>query len=275
MDPNSPPTTEETTGTPPSTVPANTDPPPESGKNIMIPARAMTNLKQDERRKGAAEALAELDKQAQAKGFANLAAMMQRLDAVLAAPPKPAQAPPNRPASGAPPKPQQPANKNDHKAMQRSQADIDHWKRENEKNARALADEQRRRRTAERSRDAIEAKANLERIATRVGIRDTEYAIHLFNQHHQGMSVEQLEKVDESKFFAGLKKDHGYLFGETVVPATTGTAGGTPGAEHLAPGTVSTGAAEAGKTDVRKMSKPEFDEYKRKRRLDGSAAGLG
>lgn len=266
--------TPPTTSAPAQAAPA-AEPQGDNGRNVILPSRAFKARLEQARKSGQAEATASLDKIAQAKGFASHAAMMAHLDTILAAPRTPAPKP-QAAAAGptTPAKPTPPANRNDSRAMARYQQELDRWKRDNEKLSKQLADEQKRRRNAERKADAQEAKANLERIANRQGIQDTEYAIHLFNQHHAGMSVEDLEKVDELQFFQGLRAKHGYLFGERVVPATTGTAGGVPGANAMSPGQVSTTAASTGKVDVRKMTKQQYTEYMRARGLDINSVGL-
>lgn len=163
-------------------------------------------------------------------------------------------------------------NKHDRKAVAKNDADLARERRAREQAETLAQQERKKRQLAERRADAAEAKANLERIAGGVGIKDTEYAIHLFNKHHRGMSAEQLEKVDEEAFFKGLRQTHGYLFGEQVVPMTTGTIGTTP---ITPPGPTGKKVGEKDEIDVRRMSKPEYEAYLRKQGLSQSASGLG
>lgn len=266
-DPNNPTPTQNDPAPEPQGTPAPS--PGSSGdKLVMLPPRAFQQRIKSATESGRKAALAELDRQAQAKGFANHAAMMTHLDSMLAAPKaKPASQSGEQSGSR-----QAPVSKQDRKAMARTEQEIARERRAREQAETAARDERKRRQMAERRADAVEAKANLERIASNVGIKDTEYAIHLFNRHHRGMAVEQLEKVDEEAFFKGLRQTHGHLFGEQVVPMTTGTTGTPP---ILPPGPQGKKAGEKDEIDVRKMSKPEYDAYLRKQGLTQNASGLG
>jgi hypothetical protein len=235
----------------------------------MIPKAAFDARVKQARQSGRTAYQAELDTQAQAKGFANHAAMMAHLDTILTkAPVKPSSARPSGQASGAPPAssgapPAPPKNRNDRQAMERYNRDRAQWEKRVQAAELASQNDRKARRKAERERDAIEARSNLERIAAKAGVKDTDYAIHLYTQHCQGKSEDELSKMDEDKFFQGLRQSHAYIFGETVVPATTGTAGNVPGS-HVPPSTASTGAAAgaAGNVDVSKMSKEEYRKYR-------------
>ena len=245
------------------------------GKVIMVPTRAMKAIKEEERKKGAASVTATLDKEAQNLGYANHAAMMEHLRAQRASAqaPKPkgnngAQATPQ--ASETPPAP--PKNRNDHQAMQQYDRDRARWQRENEQKDRRFAESEKRRRRAERERDAIEANAKLERIASGCGIKDTSYAIHLLTQHCQGKTLEELGKFDEKAFFDGLRPAHPYLWGEVVVPATTGTSGVVPGS-HV-PSPASQAGAIPGTVDAMKMTAQEFSRHEQTRGIRRVATGL-
>ena len=268
-DPNQPPAP----GTPPaSTPPAGAAPPSQQGKNVMIPKAAFDKRVEQAKKSGRTAYQAELDAAAVAKGYANHAALMAHVDGLLtrSAAPRPPQArlqgqagPSDAPA------PVPPKNRNDRQAMQQFERDKARAQREREQSERRLADEQKRRRKAERERDAIEARSNLERIAGRSGVKDIDYAIHLYTQHCQGKSEDELGKMDEESFFKGLRQGHPYIFGETVVPATTGTAGAPPGS-HVPPSAAGTAAAAglAGSIDVTKMNKEQYREYRRTRGYD-------
>jgi len=268
-DPNQPPAP----GTPPvSTPPVGAAPPAPQGKNVMIPQAAFDKRVEQAKRSGRTAYQAELDAAAVAKGYANHTALMAHVDGLLtrrAAAPKSPQAQPQGQASGSPPPPVPPKNRNDRQAMQQFERDKARAQREREQSERRLADEQKRRRRAERERDAIEARSNLERIAGRCGVKDVDYAIHLYTQHCQGKSEDELSKMDEDKFFKELRQGHPYIFGETVVPATTGTVGAPPGS-HVPPSAAGTAAAagQAGTIDVTKMNKEQYREYRRNRGYD-------
>ena len=268
MDPNTP----DQNQPPPQVAPSTPTPVGEQqnaqrSKTVMIPDIALKQRLDQAKKSGRNAYQAELDTQAQAKGFANHAAMMQHVDGILTRQPVKTQAQQTqRPttsqaSSEAPPIP--PKNRNDRQAMAQFERDKAKFQRAQEQSEARLRDEQKRRRRAERERDAIQARSALERIAGRVGVKDTDYAITLYERHCQGKTEEELGKMDEEAFFKGLRQSHGYIFGETVVPATTGTAGAVPGA-HTPPSTAGTAAAagQAGVVDVNKMNKQQYREYK-------------
>jgi len=266
------------------------DPPPPSepqsqpGKKplVMLPSAAFTDRLRKAETKGRNALLAELDQQAQGLGYANHAAMMQHLR------PNGQNAKPNgnnrptakptvqqQPSSN---EPQPPRDRNDRKAMSDYRRDHARWnqaQRENERLQRELQAERSKRRKAERTAQATEARAELERIAARVGITNTDYAIHLFYQAHQAKSEEELAQVDEAKFFEGLRPRHPYLFSEVVVPATTGTTGPTPGSNGGPPKPRDTASAAGnqGAIDVRNMSRQEYEQYKAKRGIRSAPTG--
>ena len=262
-DPNQPPAQTPLVETPPVETP-----PAQQGRNVMIPKAAFDKRVEQAKKSGRTAYQAELDAQAQAKGFANHAAMMSHLDTILKNPAIKAPVKPvGQAASSTPPAP--PKNRNDRQAMAQFDREKAKWQRDKQQTEQRLLDEQKRRRRAERERDATEARSNLERIASRCGVKDVDYAIHLYTQACQGKSEEELGKMNEEEFFKGLRHGHAYIFGETVVPATTGTAGVVPGS-HVPPSTAGTSAAAgaAGTIDVTKMNKQEYREYKRSRGYD-------
>lgn len=152
--------------------------------------------------------------------------------------------------------------------------DVENWRKKTQAAEQQAADERKRRRRAERERDAAQAQANLERIASRVGVKDTDYAIHLYKQHCQGMSEDELSKMDEAKFFEGLRQGHPYIFGETVVPATTGTSGAPPGSHVPPPVSTAAAAGAAGTASVKGMDKRAYNEFKAKRGYSGGSATM-
>jgi hypothetical protein len=252
--PNTPPQGTAAPIVPPvGTTPPAGDPPPERGKNVVLPSHVFADRLKKAKSQGQAAYVAELDKQAVAKGFANHAALMQYVDEVRSrAPVKPVK--PNG-QSSPPPKPAKAGGQEDRRVQQ-----LEREKRDREDK---LAREQKARRRAERERDAIEARSNLERIASGVGIKKVGQAIYLYEEHCRGKSEEELGKMDETAFFEGLRKTDAYLFGETTVPATTGTAGAPPGSHVPAPGATAAAAGAAGVVDVTKMTKEQYREYRR------------
>lgn len=147
----------------------------------------------------------------------------------------------------------------------------------------AQADQARRR--AEKQRRAIEeklaareAQTQLERIASRVGIRDTDYAITLLVRHTAEMNEEQQTAFDEQKFFEGLKSKHAYLWDEVEVPATTGVPSGAPSNASAAPPkptpTDATRDAIRGNTfDATKATPEQLAARRKALGLSGSSSG--
>jgi hypothetical protein len=244
----------------------------------------MKELKADERRKGAAALQAQLDKDAQDLGYANHAAMIQHLKSQRANP-RASGRPQGQPGSGGtqptpshePPAPiPQAKNPQDRKTMQRLEQERAKKAREADEAVKQAKHERRLRRQAEERANAIEADAILDRIAAQCGIQKINQAKLLYREHCAGKTTEELAKMDEAAFFSGLRKTDPYLFGEVTVPATTGTTGPVPGS-HAAPrpGATAAAAGAAGKVDVREMTKPEFEAYKRARGIQTASTGLG
>jgi hypothetical protein len=258
-----------------ATPPAAAEQPAQQGKNVVLPIRVFSERLKKAETKGRLAFQAELDKQATERGFADHAAMLQHLDALRAAPKGQRAQPPVPPATTEQP-PLPPKNRNDRQAMAKYEQEKAKWKRADEQRERVLTIEKQRRRKAENRANAIEAKANLERIAFGCGIRDTDYAITLYLREQEGKSEEELAKLDEKAYFNGLRENHPHLFGEVTVPATTGTTGAVPGS-HTAPrsGATAAAAGSAGKVDVMSMTKQQFEVYKRNKGLRSASTGLG
>ena len=271
------------TSSPPPQVTA----PESSGKNIMLPQAAFKERVQAAKQSGRRELTSELDREAQALGYANHAAMMEILRArkgQQAAPrpsgnqqarqPAPVTIQSSQPEPSAPPTP--PKNGQDRKAWQKYEQDRRIWDRDRQQLQKQLTEESNRRKKAERKAAASEARANLERIASGCGVKRIGQAIYLFEQAQQGKTVEELEKVDEAKFFEGLRQTDSYLFGEAVIPATTGTTSAPPGSRTPPrPAETSTAAGSANDVDVMNMTEQEFALRQRQRGIRTVPMGLG
>ena len=149
-------------GAPAAAAPAPAQP-AQQGKNVILPSRAFTERLKKAEEKGRTAYQAELDKQAQERGFANHAAMLQHLDAQRTTRTAPRPAAPAAPAAGDPPAP--PKNRNDRQAMAKYEQDKAKWKREQDRKDAEIREQKRLRRKAENRANAIEVKATLERIA--------------------------------------------------------------------------------------------------------------
>ena len=114
--------------------------------------------------------------------------------------------------------------------------------------------------------DNLRAEMALREHAVRAGVQDVGYALHLFVQHVDRLSLADAAKLDEGTWFQALRKTHPYLFGETVQAATTGSGAGAPPVPK--PGEVASAQAKNGKVDVRKMDPAQFQEHLRKMGLN-------
>ena len=243
------------------------------GKNVILPQAAIGKLKEEQRQRGKREAMTELEAKFKAAGFGSIedaiAAMAaaRNAPAAKAAPPaKQAKAPAIeeldeevQEATTA-----QPTQGGDYaKQLQRLQ-------REKERMAKQFAAEQAQRRKLQRTLEAKEAEFALRETAVGQGVKDVDYALRLIQRELEGKDEKALAAFDEGKFFSTLRTSHPYLFGEMVVPATTGTGvGAAPAAPTAATVTAAQGAA--GKTDARSMSSDEFQKLMRARGLNAFA----
>ena len=233
------------------------------GKNVILPQHAIGKLKEEQRQRGKREAMTELEAKFKAAGFGSIddaiAAMAAARNAPAKATPAPTKA--KEPEITADEEVQttaQPQSNGDYaKQMQRLQ-------REREKLAKQFAAEQAQRRKLQRTLEAKEAEFALRETAVGKGVRDVDYALRLIQRELEGKDEKALATFDESKFFDGLRQSHPYLFGEMVVPATTGTGvGAAPSAPKA--GTVQAAQTAANKTDARTMSQDEFQKLMRSR----------
>ncbi len=237
------------------------------GKNVILPQSAIGKLKEEQRQRGKREAVTELEAKFKAAGFSSIDDAIAAMAAAKAntAKPAPAKAAPVQKAA----EPEfyadeevqtaaQPQAQNDAaKQMQRLQ-------REREKLAKQFAAEQAQRRKLQRTLEAKEAEFALRETAVSNGVKDVDYALRLIQRELEGKDEKALASFDETKFFGGLRQSHPYLFGELVVPATTGTGvGAAPSAPKA--GSVQAAQGAAGRMDARSMSQEEFQKLMRSR----------
>ena len=95
---------------------------------------------------------------------------------------------------------------------------------------------EKRRRDAQRQLAAKEAEMELREVAIQAGIKDVDYSIRLLTRHLHKKTESELAEFNEQEFFTGLRAEQPYLFGESVVPATTGVANADDGAAAPEPG---------------------------------------
>ena len=257
-------------GAAPAAAPAS--PPTSEPKIIHMPSRALKEKVDHAREQGKSLRNEELDREAQTKGFASHADMISFVETMRKGQQQPPKQPQGSqpPASSAPPTP--PRNPNDRKAMQQYERDLERARQEAKKANDLIAQANRRARKAEQKAEAAETRAVLERMAFEVGIKNVGYAIHLLTQRCEGMTDAELEAFDERKFFEGLRATDAYLFGETVVPATTGTGGARPQAT-VPPAHAAGKAAADGQIDMRTASPQDVAAFKRKMGIETHSWG--
>jgi hypothetical protein len=118
---------------------------------------------------------------------------------------------------------------------------------------------EKRRRDAQRQLAAKEAEMELREVAIQAGVKDIDYAIRLLTRDLHGKSEADLAEFDEKAFFTGLREERPYLFGESVMPANTGSDPANDGVEPGAPGPDQTQQVEAASSqfDARKATPEE------------------
>lgn len=236
-----------------------------NGKNVVLPSASLGKIKAEQRERGAREAMSALEAKFKAAGFANID---DAISAMAAARSGGAQAatPQQQKKSEQPKQEFNPAqaqsDKNDRRQYERLQ-------REREQFAKRYAQEQAQRRKLQRTLEAKEAEMALREAAVGKGVKDVDYSLRLLQRELEGKDDAALAAFDEGKFFDNLRSSHPYLFGETVVPATTGTGVGAAPAAPKA-GTVQQAQGAAGAIDARKMSQDEFQKLIRARGLSAA-----
>lgn len=239
------------------------------GKNVILPQHAIGKLKEEQRQRGKREAMTELEAKFKAAGFGSIddaiAAMAAARNAPAKATPAPVKAKePELTVDEDVQTTAQPQGTGDYaKQMQRLQ-------REREKLAKQFAAEQAQRRKLQRTLEAKEAEFALRETAVGKGVKDVDYALRLIQRELEGKDEKALATFDEGKFFDTLRASHPYLFGEMVVPATTGTGVGAAPAAPKA-GTVQAAQTAANQIDARKMSQDEFQKLMRSRGFNATA----
>lgn len=239
------------------------------GKNVVLPSAALGKLKAEQRERGAREVMSSLEAKFKAAGFSNLdealaaAAVARNGGGKQNTQPAPSKAAAPTFESETSSIGQQPS-KNERKQVER-------LAREREQFAKRYAQEQAQRRRLQRTLEATEAEMALRETAASKGVRDVKYALHLLRNELEGKDEAELAAFDEGKFFDNLRASQPYLFGETVVPATTGTGVGSAPAAPKA-GTVQAAQGQAGVKDARQLSSDEFQKLLRARGLNTMSA---
>jgi hypothetical protein len=239
-------------------------------KTMMIPTSAMKRVKEEEYSKGRQAALDQLAKDAGYESNADLVSALARLkQAPPAAAPRP-QAPQAAPAQDevtdevAQAQASAVASRSQNRQEAALQRNLEKALNERNKYANSASDYRKQLDAAHAEVDAIRAEMHLRTIAAGVGVQDVDYSIMLLTREVEKLTPEQAAQFDERAFFEGLRKTKPLLFGEQVVPATTGVGGGSP-PKPPAPGQVTAAAASNGRVDAKKMNPQEYQALLRSR----------
>lgn len=116
--------------------------------------------------------------------------------------------------------------------VQKLQEQLADAQRRLEKQTRALNDASKKHKREVRRLKDRQIEADLKAHAARAGVKDVDYAVHLFAR-----AVAEGKQVKPGEYFAGLKTTHGFLFGpegapaepEAVTPSTAPPASTAPG----------------------------------------------
>lgn len=217
----------------------------------------MGRIKEEARAKGRAEALQEL---AVGAGFGSAdelkAALAQLSKAPAKSPPPASRAPPA--TESEPGEPDLGTEKERHRLEGKYQRQLERLASERSRYAHELSQAKQEAEQRQADLDALKAEMQLRTLAAQVGIKDIDYAIVLIGREIDGLAPEALEKFDERVFFESLRTKMPLLFGEAVVPASTGTGGGGAPAPPP-PGRVNPpGATNSRRAEIMAMDRTKF-----------------
>jgi hypothetical protein len=244
----------------PDTTPAS------NAKVLTIPSNAMARIKREEREKGKKGATIELEAQAKRLGFSSVEEMMKaaaqfKRSSKSGSPARPqatasAQRQESKPAVVAPaPLEARPLDR----SLRRSERDREKALEEVRRLNRARANEEKRRKDAERRLSAMEAEMTLRTAAVRAGVQDIDYALELLKRKVGGKTAEDLKTFNEDDFFAKeLRSSHPYLYGITEQPANTSAGGAVREAPKPAVRPAVQAAPSNGAVDAKSLTPAEY-----------------
>jgi hypothetical protein len=220
-------------------------------KTLQLPTSAFAKIKADAQEKGRKAAQAELAEKAKAFGFANMDEMFAALESVKSGGEQ--EAAPAAPKAQGPKAQQQGGKPQQSKQSDTVSAEALRVAKELE---RARKEAEKASREARRYRQQLEeqqATAEIEKVALQAGVRELDFTVDLLKRTLSTKTEEELASFSVDQWFAGLRSQRPYLFGEAPrVPATTGTGGEAPKAP--APGQAAAAAAQNSQFDGRKAT---------------------
>lgn len=232
---------------------------------LQVQHSDFAKIKEEAKEKGRRQALAELDAMAADLGYASLADALKRIgeiDKKLAAPldPKPQPVPQETTM----PKPTAtPAKTNDPRATDKAARESARLAAERDQIRKDYKASKRKERELQRRLDASEAQRDLMVDMTKRGVTDLDYMMRLATRELAGKSEEEMAKFDWDGFYERHRKERPFLFGEKVIPATTGTNGTKPdGSQPAAPSAAKpiVDAAQGAQFDAKTATKEAFNE---------------
>lgn len=239
-------------------------------KNVVVPTAAMKRIKEEEYSRGKQAALEELARSAGYETHADLVAALARTRQQEQQQNQQNQQTQTQTQQQKPPQDEEdPAaalqkDKDARREEGRYQRQIEKLLNERNRYASSASEWRRKADEARAEADAVRAEMHLRTVAAGAGIQDIDYAIVLFSREVEKMTPEEAEQFDEKAYFSGLRQTRPLLFGEAVVPATTGTGtGGAP--KPPAPNQVTAANGQNGKVDARKMDNRAYNDLLAKR----------
>jgi hypothetical protein len=241
-------------------APAVAAPAPRASKVMEIPSASLGKIKQEQRERGKREAMGELEAKFKSAGFESIEDALNAMASIRSGGSQ-------QQATSQKQETQVPTASAAQASSRNEKRELERLQREREAFAKRYAQEQANRRRLQRQLEAKDAEMALRETAVVKGVKDVDYALRLLQRDLEGKDDAELESYDEGAFFDRLRAERPYLFGETVVPATTGTGvGAAPAAPK--PGQVQQAQGQAGNVDARTLSRQEFEKLLRSRGLN-------
>lgn len=231
---------------------------------VQLPQSAFKKLKDDALERGRKKALSEFEERVKAAGFTSFEDMLKAVPSKGAPKQQVAAYEDEDDVDDVPVQVSAEAPKKTGNAAVDRERERLH--REKLKLQAKLEREALRRRELQRELDAREAEMGLRQSAALAGVRDIDYAITLLERHISGKDEAALAEFDERSFFNQLRTSNPYLFGETVVAATTGNAAAAA-PKAPTPNAVTQQSVQSQAVDARKMNREEYAALLRSRGL--------
>jgi hypothetical protein len=200
---------------------------------LVMPRKAFNARLESERKRGATEAQAALDKDAQELGYKDHASMLQHLKAAK----KQGGGKSAEDAAAEEEKRQEAAKRAEEERKRAAAAggSKQDWKlrKQLEEEKKIRQRKERELRVEKERNEALVARHTLELRFVQAGVRKPKYVMSLLEEHMANMTPEQAEQFDDTKWLEELKKEEPMVFGEKSVTAldTTGAGGGTGAGE--------------------------------------------